>query len=323
VANSYDRSRFRRWLSWIILAALGVGPLLVCALIGPVNIGGDLGLKAAPDWSRGLHIGSDFYGTDGGVPLVVDEQHRVHLLWPMRPSAEKYDLRYARLDAQGMVEEEHDLNLDLYEPRRVRLLLDSEGLMHVFLLALPQRGRPSSLFHLTLNGDGWLEGMPSLVSSGSRRCDDYQVTEGPGRTIHFFWTERRGPDSMLFHWAWYPGVAGAATPQLLATRVFGPVARTDRDGSIHLLWEQPGDDEDTAELYYAVLRDELPVGLTGMKLLDLPTGRRFFRVGPVLALDQEYAYLVWTVEYRRDMTAPAISEGWYGSFGRKADLCSS
>jgi hypothetical protein len=314
VASSYNRSRFRRWFPWIILAALGLGPLLVCALIGPVDIGGDLGLKAAPDWSRGLRIGSDFYGGDSGAPLVVDEHDRVHLVWPMRPSAEEYDLRYARLDDQGIVEEEHDFNLYLYEPRRVRLLLDSEGLMHVFLLALPQRGRPSSLFHLTLDGDGWLDGTPSLVSSGSRRCDEYQVTEGKGGTVHFFWTERRGEESMLFHWAWSPGVAAAVTPQLLATRVSGPVARTDQDGSIHLLWEQPGDDENTAELYYTVLRDEVPVGLTGMKLLDLPTGRRFFRVGPVLALDQEHAYLVWTVEYRQDMTAPAISEGWYGSF---------
>jgi hypothetical protein len=308
------RSRFRSWLPWIILALLGLGPLFACAVIGPVNLGGDLGLKAAPDWSRGLRIGTGFYGVDGGAPLAVDEEGKVHLVWALRPATGEYDLHYARLDDRGIVEEEHDLNLDLYEPRRVRLLTGSEGFMHVFLLALPERGRPSSLFHLTLDGDGQVEEPPSLISSGSRRCNGYDVTEGPERTFHFFWTEVSGSDSILFHSTWSPSVGAAATPQLLATRVSRPVARSDRDGNIHLLWEQRGDNEEKAELYYAALGGELPTALTGMKLLDLTSGRGQFRVGPVLALDGDYAYLVWTVEYRGDITAPAISEGWYGSF---------
>ena len=125
-ASDHLRSRIRGWIPWIVLVCLGFGPLFACALIGPPDLVGDLGLKAALDWSRGLHVGSEFYGLDSGAPLVVDDRGRVHLLWTLRHSANDYDLRYLRLDEQGVVEEEHDLGIELYEPRGVRLLLDRQ-----------------------------------------------------------------------------------------------------------------------------------------------------------------------------------------------------
>lgn len=54
--------------------------------------------------------------------------------------------------------------------------------------------------------------------------------------------------------------------------------------------------------------------MTGVKLLDLPTGPRFDRDGPVLALDRRYGYVVWTQEYRASRLASTAKEGWYGSF---------
>jgi len=68
------RSRLRGCLPWIILALLGLGPLLVCALIGPPEAGSELGQKAAPDWSRGTPVGGEFYGSDSGAPIVVDDE---------------------------------------------------------------------------------------------------------------------------------------------------------------------------------------------------------------------------------------------------------
>jgi hypothetical protein len=312
--SSANWTRFREWLPWVILVALGFGPLFLCASLGPENLESDLGLKAAPDWSRGLPVGTGFYGTTSGAPFVVDEQRKAHLVWAVRSSADEHDLHYARLDDLGIVEEEHNLNLGLREPREVRLLLDGEGLIGVFLLALPGRGEPSSLFHLRLNGDGQLETAPIVVSSGRGPSYEYDVTARPDGTFDIFWTEDLDVGSRLFHSKISPDLETAAAPRLLATNVSGPVSRTGHDGRIHLLWEQPGRDEETTELYYTALTDEPPASLSGIKLLDLPSGPRVSRMGPVLALDHEYAYLVWTEEFRLSRVAPETSEAWYASF---------
>ncbi len=313
-ASGHLRSRIRGWIPWIVLACLGFGPLFACALIGPPDLVGDLGLKAAPDWSRGLHVGSEFYGLDSGAPLVVDDRGRVHLLWTLRHSANDYDLRYLRLDERGVVEEEHDLGIELYEPRRVRLLLDGEQFLQVFLVGLEERGEPPSLFHLRLTSDGWPDRDLTLVSSGSSPCHEYDVTFNSAGVMHLFWTEGVGRERDMFHLALSSGLPTAEAPRLIASGVSAPVARTDGRDGIHLLWERPGADDESVELHYAPFSDSSVGTMTGIKLLDLPAGPRFDRDGPVLALDSRYGYVVWTQEYRASRLASGAKEGWYGSF---------
>jgi len=308
------RPILRGLLPWIILALLSLGPLLVCALIGPVEVGTTLGQKAAPDWSRALPVGSEFYGADSGAPLAVDDQGRVHLIWALHPETRKYDLRYLRLDQQGLVEEQHDLNLPLYEPRRVRLLPGSDGLMHVFLLASAEEGAPSGLFHLTITGAGQLGTEPSQLSSETTQCFEYAVAADSSGPIHVFWTEGAGAQRDMYYLELGPEVQAGLSPRIVGRGVSRPAAAMGPDEVLHVFWEEPGPKDDTAELHHAAVEGTVPGALSGPKLLDLPTGSQFFRAGPVVAFDTDYAYLVWTVEYRRDMSARAISEGWYGSF---------
>lgn len=308
------RAELRRWLPWLIIALLGLGPLFLCALVGPAEVGAGLGQKAAPDWSRAMPVGSDFYGTDSGAPLVVDQDRRVHFVWTLRHSAQDYDLRYLRLDEEGMAEEEHDLNLSLFQPRKLRLVMDENARIHAFVLASPVQGDYSNLYHLVLTADGRLDSGPDLLSSGLDNCFEYDVASSSSGTMHAFWTEGTGAERDLYYLSLAPGVGASTTPRVVARGVAHPVAAAGPNDALHLLWEEPGRDEDTAELHLAVVTDQIPESVSGLKLLDLPTGSRFFRTGPVLAFDQLFGYLVWTVEYRRDLTAPAISEGWYASF---------
>jgi hypothetical protein len=313
-ASGYLRSTIRGLLPWIILALLGLGPLFVCALFGPAEVGSALGLKSAPDWSRALPVASEFYGTDSGAPLVVDHVHRAHLVWAVRPSAGEDDLRYLRLDDRGFAEEEHDLNVGLHEPRKVRLLLSGDEGMHVFLLGLEARGAPSSLFHLSLTDDGKLQHGPTLLSSGSDPCHEYDVATDSSGMIHLFWTEGLGQQRDLYYVGLPPGQVEPEAARVIARGVSGPVARTDCKDRVHLLWEEPGVDEETAELYHTVFTDVSPGISSGVKLFDLPTGVRVRRHGPVLALDEEYGHVVWTQEYRASRVAASVMEGWYGTF---------
>lgn len=307
-------SRLRTWLPWIVLGVLGLGPVLACILLGSAPFDFERGLKSAPDWSRGLPVGSGFYGTDSGAPVVVDDQGRVHMVWGMRRSAEEHDLRYLRLDDRGVVEEERDLNTGLYEPRKVKLILGRDGSMDVFLLALEDRGEPSSLFRLRLGRDGRSIQGPSLVSSGTAPCHEYTVAaEFPG-TLHVFWTEGIGSERDLYYVKLPEDRGEPEVAIALGGGVSGPVARADSTDRIHLLWEEPGDDEESAELYHTVFTEGSPDISSGVKLLVLPRGIRFTRHGPVLALDGEYGYVVWTQEYRASRMAASVMEGWYASF---------
>ena len=308
------RAILRGLVPWIILALLSLGPLLVCALIGPVEVGTTLGQKAAPDWCRALPMGGEFYGADSGAPLVVDGQGRVHLIWALRFEARKYDLRYLRLDQQGLVEDQHDLNLSLYQPRRVQLVSGSDGLMHVFLLASSEEGAPSGLFHLTLTNAGQVSTAPSMLSSETDQCFEYDIAADSSGPIHVFWTEGAGAQRDLYYQELGPEGQAKLPPRMVGRGVSRPVAATGPDEVLHVFWEEPGANDDTAELHHAAVEGAVPGTLSGPKLLDLPTGSLFFRAGPVVAFDADYAYLVWTVEYRRDMSARAISEGWYSSF---------
>ena len=308
------RSTIRGLLPWIILALVGFGPLIVCALIGPTEVGSDLGQKAAPDWSRAVRVGSGFYGTDSGAPLAVDTQGRVHLVWALRMNAQDYDIRYVRLDDLGLVEEEHDLNLSFFQPRKVRLVQGSDALIHVFLLAYPDQAASSGLFHFALSGEGQVVERPLLLSSATDDCFEYAVATSSSGAIHLLWTEGAGAERDLYHLEFALEYRANVAASMVRRGVSSPMAATGPDDALHLFWEEPGPDEETAELHHTVVVGEVPDSLTDRKLLDLPTGRRFFRTGPVVAFDADYAYLVWTVEYRRDMSARAISEGWYGSF---------
>jgi hypothetical protein len=307
-------AELRQWLPWIVVALLGLGPLLVCMLLGPVAMGSERGLKAAPDWSRAVPVGSGFYGTDAGAPLVVDGQGRVHLVWGVRTSAQEYDLRYVRLDDEGLVQEERDLNTGLYEPRRVRLILGHDGFMDVFLLAFEAEAKEPALFHLRLDHEGHLVEGPSPISSGSAPCNEYALAVESQGTLHIFWTEGLGEERSLYYTKLPADRGERDIVRSIGGGVSAPVARADSKDRIHLLWEEPGDDEESSDLYHAVFANGSPDTSSGVKMLVLPRGVRFDRHGPVLALDDEYGYVVWTQEYRASRLAMSVMEGWYASF---------
>jgi hypothetical protein len=173
---------------------------------------------------------------------------------------------------------------------------------------------PSSLFHLGLTDDGRVQHGPTLLSSGSDPCHEYDVTTDSSGMIHLFWTEGLGQQRDLYYVSLPPDEVEPGAARVIARGVSGPVARTDSQDRVHLLWEEPGVDEETVELYHTVFTGESSELSSGVKLLDLATGVRVDRHGPVLALDDEYGYVVWTQEFRRSRMAATEMEGRYSTF---------
>jgi len=277
-------------------------------LLSPEQLAGDRSAKPWPDWSRGLRIG-ELYGTDG-PSLATDERNHVHLIWTVRLGLKEYDLRYVRLDDQGLVEEDHELNAGLFYPRRARLLRDEDGSLHGFVLARPQSDAPSGLFHLSLAADGRLESEPTLLSSPDKPVYFYDVAAGPQGPVHIFWTEEGDAGSDLL----YSTLGSDQQPRLILRGASHPAVATDIDGNIHLLWSQGDRTREEIEIYYAALGGSVAGRISGIKLLDLDR-KEFADISwPVLALDWEHAYMVWIVEPVQQL-GPAAREGWYTGIG--------
>ncbi|MGB3904435.1 MAG: hypothetical protein WBB22_05890, partial [Anaerolineae bacterium] len=206
----------------------------LCSLLSPEQLAGDRGLKPSPDWSRGLRIG-EMYGTDG-PSLVVDERDHVHLLWIVRLGRKEYDLRYVRLDEQGALEEDRELNAGLFYPRRARLVLREDGSMHAFVLALSEPGTPAGLFHLSLTAEGRLDSEPTLLSAADKATFFYDLACSPQGAIHVFWVEEGDSSFDLFH-----STLGAdKQARLILHGASHPAVATDSGGNMHLLWTQEG-----------------------------------------------------------------------------------
>ena len=265
-------------------------------------------MKPSPDWSRGLRIG-ELYGMDG-PSLVTDERNHVHLLWTIRPGQKEYDLRYVRLDDQGLVQEDHELNVGLLHPRRARLLLDEDGSIHAFVLALPERGAPSGLFHLSLTADGRIDSEPILFSSPDRPAYFYDFTSSRHGPIHIFWAEEGDSGFDLFH----STLGLDEEPQLILHGASHPAVATDSDGNIHLLWSQQGRTSGEIEIYYAALGSSVPERVSRVKLLQLDRQKYTDMTWPVLALDRDHAYAIWVVEPAQTLGEP-FRQVWEISIG--------
>ncbi len=278
----------------------------LCALLSPEQLAGDRGLKPSRDWSRAVRIG-ELYGIDG-PSMAADDRNHVHLIWTVRPGQKQYDLRYVRLDDQGLVEEDHRLNAGLFYPQRARLLLDANGSMHVFVLARSEPGAPSGLFHLSLSAEGGLDAEPTLLSSPGRPAYLYDVLASPLGRIHIFWTEEGDAGSDLCYSALRPD----EEPKLILHEASHPGVATDSNGNIHLVWSQADRGGEKIEVYYAALGSSVPERISGIRLLDLDREEFADISWPVLALDWEHAYVIWILEPVQQF-GQAAREGWYTS----------
>lgn len=299
--------RFGSWRSVLPLLLLMVPWVLCgsCALLSPDQLAGDRTAKPWPDWSRGSRIG-ELYGTDG-PSLATDERNHVHLIWTVRLGQKEYDLRYVRLDDEGVVEQEHELGAGLLYPRRPRLLVREDGSVHAFVLARSEPDAPSGLFHLSLNIDGRLGSPPTLLSSPDRPVYFYDLVASSQGPIHILWAEEGDSGSDLF----YSTLGLNEHARLILHGASHPSVATDVDGNIHLLWSHEGPSRGEIQIYYAALGDAVPEWVSGIKVLDLDRDEFSDISWPVLALDRHHAYVIWIVEPTG--FGQATREAWYTS----------
>lgn len=303
----------RQWLPWILLPILGLLCILLVPFLSEIDLSTDLSQKPAPDWSRGLRIGQTSDEV-GGATLAADQQDHIHIIWRVPSGVQERDLHYVHLDEQGKKVAERNLETGLHWPGLSRVLVDREGRVHVFTLARPEVGAPQVLYHLLLTSEGRLSAPPTMLSSSSEYVlYPYDLVADANGRIHIFWSQKGVEGSNLY----YSTLAtdgerfSMASPRLLIPGGWHPACGIDGDGKIHLIWLEQGEESGEGGVYYVALSDPIPESVSGLRILEWTENEGDEVWGPVLGLDQEYAYIIWTGGHSYGRISSGSSIGWY------------
>ena len=305
----------RQWLPWIFLLILGLLCILLVPFLSEIDLSTDLSQKPSPDWSRGLRIGQTSDEV-GGATLAADQQNHIHMIWRVPSGVRERDLHYVHLDEQGRKVAERNLETGLHWPGLSRILVDGKGRVHVFTLARQEVGAPQTLYHLLLTSEGRLSTPPTMLSSSSEYVlYPYDLVADPEGRIHIFWSQRGVEGSNLYYSTLVTDSErlSMASPRLLVPGGSHPASGIGRDGKIHLIWLEQGEEAGKGGVYYVALSDPIPESVSGLRILEWTESEQDDLWGPVLGLDQEYAYIIWTGGHSYGKISSGSSIGWYVS----------
>ena len=282
------------------LARYGILVAVLLILSG-CDVTSDRSAKPSPDWSRGLKLGVTHLNQP--VALQTDGEGHAHLVWYTKME-EVSRLHYAQLDDQAKVVMEKDLEIPLSDPHKPQLLLDQRGNMHLALLA--REDGVKSLFHLLL-GDGETLSEPTRLSLPGKEVESYQMCLGQeeGR-VEVFWSDGKS----IYHLGLDERGDVISSPILIVSQGTDPSAQVDRSGTIHLAWVQESSSQGPTLHYAAFQVPELVKGTMLARLGIVPEAALY---GPVLGLDMDNVYIVWSLEQRAGLEV-GTARSYYVSF---------
>jgi hypothetical protein len=269
-------------------------------ILSGCDVTSDRSDKPLSDWSRGLKLGVTHLNQP--VALQTDGEGHAHLVWYTKME-EVSRLHYAQLDDQARVVMEKDLDIPLSDPHKPQLLLDQRGNMHLALLA--REDGVKSLFHLLL-GDGETLSEPTRLSLPGKGVESYQMCLGQEGRVEVFWSD----EESIYHLGLDERGDVISSPILIVSQGTDPSAQVDRSGTIHLAWVQESSSQGPTLHYAAFQVPELVKGTMLARLGIVPEAALY---GPVLGLDMDNVYIVWSLEQRAGLEV-GTARSYYVSF---------
>ncbi len=233
-----------------------VALLILCSLVlGACQAIYAKGELTVDDWSRGERVGQTALND---FPAMVTVDNRcVYLCWVGQHSPDdSFALHFVILDSAGVVLTENDLDIATNSPAAVQMVIDPQGTLH--LGWIDRQGNVRRLFYTRLNKDGQLLARPRVISSPQAMVRSYALMAGPSG-VEMIWSSVEGDQRGMFYTRLSDHQAGlslagqvVAENQRLRDRGYDPAVQVDRDGVLHIAWqEQPSFGE--RFLYYATL----------------------------------------------------------------------
>jgi hypothetical protein len=272
------RTRYRLFL------ALGLSALLFLLVAAGCSSSGleRVWLKA-PDWRRAQRVGHT--QLNDPVPVVVDESGTIYLLKVSRDNGASRPTVVA-LDRRLEPLWERPMPVALVQPDVPQLVWDGRRL-HLFWLDR------NSLYTAAVDPAGTIVGDPRLLSA-EHTVDSFAAIAGPeGDLVLWYGGSRRDPGLFQVELA-----DDQAEPLLLDPAGVRPALAFDGDGKLHAAWAHYPTGFEQPRFFYAAYetgRHRPGQEIVVAELLISPTS---VMLGPYLGLDQEQAYLFWTISVR-------------------------
>lgn len=270
-----------------LLLPLAWLPLLTLALSACSGPAERIWLKA-PGWNRA--------GLIANTPLVdpasmtLDDQGNIHLLL-FGGNEDAYYPRVLTLNRRAETVADRSYELALKRPDQSQIIWDGQSLQ---LFWLSDRG----LYNAQLEGGtGDLSG-PPLLLSGDVKVASYAVAGGAAGATAIWYAGSQDSPGL------YATPVDSASGDAMLVDPLGvlPDVRFDNAGTLHATWSHYLPGQDHPRFFYAAYQDGAYVpGQETMVFEPLVGTTRVY--GPWLGLDQQNAYLLWTVVPRIGPTA--------------------
>ena len=277
--------------------------LLLVILLAGCNVESDRTEKPGPDWSRALYLGRA--NLRQPPALQVDAQGHVHIAWYGG------DLYYAHLDPEAKILSNTALDLEPPNPRRPQLLVDGQDQVH--LVWLSRKGDYQQLYHC-LVGSAGETGEPVMLSQEKANVTSFKPYLTADKTAAVVWvSEDDLGNKAIVHAS--PERPGETT--VLLEGVIDPYVLVDASGTTHLAWmEERGFTSRT--IYYAAIEGDLDSlgerAIAGTRLADFEFAESAVYYGPVIGLDDETVYVLWSEQNLGGGLTPTAAFSYYVAF---------
>jgi hypothetical protein len=284
-------------------------------LLSGCSVSTDRTDKPSDAWSRGLSLGTT--GIKQPVALRVDAQRHVHLVWCEIAAARGDSLHYAHLNERGQVLISTSLDIDLPYPRKPQLLIDGEN--HLNLAWLSRVEGRQSLYHVLIDQNG-RPTEPLLLSREEKNVENFQmILSAEGETV-FFWSSEPGTETGNEQKGiYFLSLYDTSPPTLLVPQGIDPYVLVDNSGTTHLTWLTE-EGVLARDIYYATLQGSRVVPDGGQKLTDFELAEGAVYHGPIIGVDTNNVYVIWTIQNLGGGLTPTAAFAFYVSFesGRPA-----
>lgn len=256
------------------------------------------------DWSRGLLVGTS--DIRHPVALQVDAQGAAHLVWHEAPSEADETFRYVRLNRQGQVVLDRRLTITQPKPRRPQLLVDQADQLH--LAWLSRHGHTQRLYHTLIDQEGRL--VESVRVSREEDVSSFQMYLSGAGELAFVWSGQHGdaPPTIF-----QSSLEAEEAPAELVRDGIDPAVLVDRSGLTHLTWLRARG-YSARDVYYATLGEEGLVPPDGVRISNFNYAESAVYYGPVIGADDQYLYILWSIQNMGGGLTPADAFAYYISF---------
>jgi len=264
-------------------------PVFVFILLAVVLLAGCGGMgqktrKPPGDFSRGLLLTDEASGTPSAA--VNPEGNLIQVVIPSQDGDSGNSFRYIQIDQDARITMDQELALGLAPYVRSPKVVNNGEELHMVWAARKSTNKGWELWHAIINTDAEITSLPKLISQGTERVSQFEVTGDDRGNLTIVWEDS---DSFSVHISRISGRGDIISPpELMITEGEVPALIADLE-SIHVTWMQ-GD-----KLFYSQVFDDSSFPLEGEELakIQVAVGNRLD--GPVIGITDSHVYLFWSI----------------------------